>query len=198
MYNMPMISSPFSTVCQMSCINMRGQCAAPRPLMLSARRKGPLRECQQPSPVVLYPHTQWIDSARNGGTMSDAIASKVRPSFIPLQQHLHAAVLRPMLRLEIHVLTIFTEPLRRPGFVTTINTSNTLEHALTFIAGNDPDQDPDREPEPPTKVIDRPGARSGKRNPGAEAPGQDAPRAPGGGRGGRNAVGGRGDQGAYK
>lgn len=41
---------------------------------------------------------------------------------------------------------------------------------LTLLLGNDPDLDPDREPEPPTKAIDKPLERSGKRNAGAEPP----------------------------
>ena len=57
-------------------------------------------------------------------------------------------------------------------------------------AGNDPELDPDREPEPPTKVIDKPAPRTGKRNASAEGPGSGTQRPLGGGRGGR------GDQGA--
>ena len=54
-------------------------------------------------------------------------------------------------------------------------------------AGNDPELDPNREPEPPTKVMDKPVQRAGKRNAGAEAPAAtDAPRPAG--RGGRNAA----------
>lgn len=41
---------------------------------------------------------------------------------------------------------------------------------LYDLLGNDPEQDPDRAPEPPTKAIDKPTARTGKRNAPAEAP----------------------------
>ncbi|KAF2249536.1 hypothetical protein BU26DRAFT_565179 [Trematosphaeria pertusa] len=41
---------------------------------------------------------------------------------------------------------------------------------LFELLGNDPELDPDREPEPPTKAIDKPTARSGKRNAPAEPP----------------------------
>lgn len=42
---------------------------------------------------------------------------------------------------------------------------------LYELLGNDPELDPDRrEPEPPTKAIDKPAARTGKRNGPAEAP----------------------------
>ncbi|GAB7345012.1 hypothetical protein MBLNU457_3433t2 [Dothideomycetes sp. NU457] len=52
--------------------------------------------------------------------------------------------------------------------------------------GNDPELDPNREPEPPTKAVDKPIARSGKRNAAGEAP-ERIPQAPlAGGRGGRN------------
>ncbi|GAB7353075.1 hypothetical protein MBLNU459_g3623t1 [Dothideomycetes sp. NU459] len=55
---------------------------------------------------------------------------------------------------------------------------------LYELLGNDPELDPNREPEPPTKVIDKPVQRSGKRVPGAE-PVREAPAATAGGRGGR-------------
>ncbi|KYG41796.1 hypothetical protein M433DRAFT_147366 [Acidomyces richmondensis BFW] len=55
---------------------------------------------------------------------------------------------------------------------------------LYELLGNDPELDPDREPEPPTKVVDKPVQRSGKRNAGADVPGKDAPRPVGGGRAG--------------
>ncbi|KAK5173736.1 uncharacterized protein LTR77_002417 [Saxophila tyrrhenica] len=70
-----------------------------------------------------------------------------------------------------------------------IASKNTYE-----LLGNDPELDPDREPEPPTKVIDKPVARTGKRNAGAEGPSGDAPRPAAGGRGGRHAQFARGDQ----
>jgi plasminogen activator inhibitor 1 RNA-binding protein len=51
--------------------------------------------------------------------------------------------------------------------------------------GNDHDQDPDREPEPPTRAIDKPVARSGKRDAGPQAPSEST-----GSRGGRGGRGG--------
>ncbi|KAF2160458.1 hypothetical protein M409DRAFT_70424 [Zasmidium cellare ATCC 36951] len=63
---------------------------------------------------------------------------------------------------------------------------------LYDLLGNDPELDPDREPEPPTKVIDKPVARTGKRNAGAEGPAKDTPRPAAGGRGGSQQT--RGDQ----
>lgn len=46
------------------------------------------------------------------------------------------------------------------------------EHTTELIhhTGNDPDQDDDREPEPPTQAVDKPPQRSGKRNAGGDAP----------------------------
>lgn len=69
---------------------------------------------------------------------------------------------------------------------------------MTSTQGNDPELDPDREPEPPTKAIDKPVQRAGKRNAGAEGPARgDAPRPAGGGRGGRHEVFTRSDQGTF-
>ena len=66
------------------------------------------------------------------------------------------------------------------------STARSPSHILSL--GNDPELDPDREPEPPTKAIDKPAARAGKRNAPAEAPVRDAGR---GGRGGhRDGFGG--------
>ena len=63
---------------------------------------------------------------------------------------------------------------------------------MTSYVGNDPELDPDREPEPPTKVADRPAARHGKRNAGGEAP-APAPQRQEAGEGGRGrGRGGRG------
>ncbi|KAG9759685.1 hypothetical protein KCU73_g3265, partial [Aureobasidium melanogenum] len=59
---------------------------------------------------------------------------------------------------------------------------------LYELLGNDPELDPNREPEPPTKIIDKPIQRAGKRNAGAEGPSADTPRPAAGGRGGRHAV----------
>ncbi|OCK81294.1 hypothetical protein K432DRAFT_21211 [Lepidopterella palustris CBS 459.81] len=66
---------------------------------------------------------------------------------------------------------------------------------LFDLLGNDPELDPDREPEPPTKAIDKPTARTGKRNTPNEAPpARDAGR---GGRGGhRDGFGG--NEGAFR
>ncbi|TKA77008.1 hypothetical protein B0A55_01963 [Friedmanniomyces simplex] len=69
---------------------------------------------------------------------------------------------------------------------------------LYDLLGNDPELDPDREPEPPTKAVDKPVQRPGKRNAGAEGPGSDAPRASGaGGRGGREQGNTRADLGMW-
>ncbi|KAK4507572.1 hypothetical protein PRZ48_001307 [Zasmidium cellare] len=65
---------------------------------------------------------------------------------------------------------------------------------LYDLLGNDPELDPDREPEPPTKVIDKPVQRTGKRNAGAEGPAKDTPRPAAGGRGGSHQTFTRGDQ----
>ncbi|KAB2576841.1 Hyaluronan/mRNA-binding protein [Lasiodiplodia theobromae] len=55
---------------------------------------------------------------------------------------------------------------------------------LYELLGNDPELDPERkQPEPPTKAIDKPAARTGKRNAGGDAPVKDArTTAPRGGR----------------
>ncbi|CAI6333078.1 unnamed protein product [Periconia digitata] len=45
---------------------------------------------------------------------------------------------------------------------------------LFELLGNDPELDPDRAPEPPTKAIDKPTARTGKRNGPSEAPARSA------------------------
>lgn len=55
---------------------------------------------------------------------------------------------------------------------------------MTWL-GNDPEYDSDKEPEPPTKAVDKPVARSGKRNAPEVAPGGSAERNTGGERGGR-------------
>jgi hypothetical protein len=68
------------------------------------------------------------------------------------------------------------------------DTCKTGQWILTTRPGNDPELDPDREPEPPTKVIDKPLPRAGKRNAGAEGPVRDGPRPAAGGRGGRHEV----------
>lgn len=48
--------------------------------------------------------------------------------------------------------------------------SSVVSKNLYELLGNDPELDPDREPEPPTKVVDKPTARTGKRNGLAEQP----------------------------
>ncbi|SMQ45790.1 unnamed protein product [Zymoseptoria tritici ST99CH_3D7] len=60
---------------------------------------------------------------------------------------------------------------------------------LYDLLGNDPDQDPDRAPDPPVKVVDKPAPRVGKRNVATSDPLAD-PLRPNAGRTG----GGRGDQ----
>jgi len=59
----------------------------------------------------------------------------------------------------------------------------------THSQGNDLELDPNREPEPPTKVIDKPVQRTGKRNVAAEGPAKDAPRPAAAARGGRTDAG---------
>ncbi|OKL60296.1 hypothetical protein UA08_04073 [Talaromyces atroroseus] len=74
---------------------------------------------------------------------------------------------------------------QKPGVMTDVRSKNLYE-----LLGNDPELDSDREPEPPTKTIDKPAARHGKRDAPREAP-SAPPTAPrGGARGGR---GGRGN-----
>ncbi|KAF2718310.1 hypothetical protein K431DRAFT_287816 [Polychaeton citri CBS 116435] len=65
---------------------------------------------------------------------------------------------------------------------------------LYELLGNDPELDPNREPEPPTSVLDKPVQRTGKRNAGGEAPVRDAGRTATGGRGGSQATFAKGDQ----
>lgn len=74
---------------------------------------------------------------------------------------------------------------------TNVNTLLATLHHTKFTLGNDPEQDPDREPEPPTKIADKPVQRSGKRNvldqaQAAPARGDSSER----GRGGRRGRGG--------
>jgi hypothetical protein len=74
--------------------------------------------------------------------------------------------------------------------ITITSSSNPL-----LETGNDHEYDSDREPAPPTKTVDRPAARHGKREAPKEAPAAApaaaAPR--GGGRGGRGGRGGNDD-----
>ncbi|KAK3706107.1 hypothetical protein LTR37_012934 [Vermiconidia calcicola] len=73
--------------------------------------------------------------------------------------------------------------------MSTIASKNAYE-----LLGNDPELDPDREPEPPTKAVDHPVQRAGKRNAGAEGPPAVTSRPAAGGRGGRHETLTRGDQ----
>ncbi|CZT03587.1 related to telomeric DNA binding activity [Rhynchosporium agropyri] len=67
---------------------------------------------------------------------------------------------------------------------------------LYELLGNNHDEDSDKEPEPPVKVIDKTPARTTKRNAPAEAPASRAP-APTEGRGGRRG-GFNGNEGAFR
>ena len=63
---------------------------------------------------------------------------------------------------------------------------------LTISPGNTSDQDSDREPEPPTKTVDKTASRHGKRDAPKEAPAPPTDRAdvaPRGGRGGHRSGG---------
>ena len=98
---------------------------------------------------------------------------------------------------------IAIEPLRAPGYASPA--ANAARHQLaeplikapnrkdsgtdTHSQGNDLELDPNREPEPPTKVIDKPVQRTGKRNVAAEGPAKDAPRPAAAARGGRTDAG---------
>ena len=98
---------------------------------------------------------------------------------------------------------IAIEPLRAPGYASP--TANAVRYELaellmkapntkdcgadTHSKGNDLELDPNREPEPPTKVIDKPVQRTGKRNVAAEGPAKDAPRPAAAARGGRTDAG---------
>lgn len=72
--------------------------------------------------------------------------------------------------------------------------ANIASKNLYDLLGNDPELDPDREPEPPTKAIDKPAPRTGKRNVASEAPTS--------GSGGSRSRGGRGgasgNEGAFR
>ncbi|KAK4964158.1 hypothetical protein LTR28_003997 [Elasticomyces elasticus] len=64
-------------------------------------------------------------------------------------------------------------------------TSSVASKNTYELLGNDPELDSDREPEPPTKVVDKPVQRTGKRNSAADGHPKDAPKPAGGARGGR-------------
>lgn len=83
---------------------------------------------------------------------------------------------------------LIVEPFRAPRYAAQLTAPIARFPSHILSLGNDPELDPDREPEPPTKAIDKPAARAGKRNAPAEAPVRDAGR---GGRGGhRDGFGG--------
>ena len=68
------------------------------------------------------------------------------------------------------------------------NNSHPLIYSNLYTIGNDPDLDSDREPEPPTRAVDKSATRLGKRDAPKEAP--LAPR--GGASSGTRGRGGRG------
>ena len=83
---------------------------------------------------------------------------------------------------------LIVESFRPPRYAAQLTASIARSPSHILSLGNDPELDPGREPEPPTKAIDKPTARAGKRNAPAEAPVRDAGR---GGRGGhRDGFGG--------
>lgn len=66
---------------------------------------------------------------------------------------------------------LVAEPLRVARYVDDPSRAAYVATPLTKHPGNDPEQDPERRtPEQPTKAIDKPAPRSGKRNAPAEAP----------------------------
>lgn len=75
--------------------------------------------------------------------------------------------------------------------------STVVSKNLYELLGNDHDEDSDKEPEPPVKVIDKTPARNTKRNAPAEAPASSAP-ASGNARGGRRGGGFSGNDGAFR
>jgi len=74
--------------------------------------------------------------------------------------------------------------------------ANITSKNLYELLGNNHDEDSDKEPEPPVKAVDKPQARTAKRNAPAEAPTFKAP-AGGEGRGGRRG-GFTGSEGAFR
>lgn len=82
----------------------------------------------------------------------------------------------------------FAEPLRPAGYVhhdshdspailvaLQRSASTNIAHHVLTNPGNDPEQDSDREPEPPTKAIDKSAPRTGKRNAAGDAPARAPP-----------------------
>jgi len=90
----------------------------------------------------------------------------------------------------MHLRTPMPRAASSPSHRSRRQTQRTPALTLT-LKGNDLELDPNREPEPPTKVIDKPVQRTGKRNPtaAAEGPAKDAPRPAAGARGGRTDAG---------
>ena len=86
------------------------------------------------------------------------------------------------------LILICAEPLRAVGYENHKRVSTDL--VIDSRPGNTSDQDSDREPEPPTKTVDKKDARSGKRDAPKEAPAPPTDRAAPAPRGGRG--GGRG------
>ncbi|RMD44853.1 hypothetical protein DV735_g332, partial [Chaetothyriales sp. CBS 134920] len=68
----------------------------------------------------------------------------------------------------------------------------------TSAGGNTSDQDSDREPEPPTKAVDKPAARHGKRDAPKEAPTEPASGTRGRGHGGHRSGGFTGNEAAFR
>jgi plasminogen activator inhibitor 1 RNA-binding protein len=83
------------------------------------------------------------------------------------------------------------EPFRASRYDEVNKKSTKQDTRLTRNIGNTHDEDSDKEPEPPVKVVDKTPARTTKRNAPAEAPASKAPvtdgrgaRRPGGNEGG--------------
>jgi hypothetical protein len=116
------------------------------------------------------------------------VKSKVMRSSFPSTNR---APSYPYLPRQVYLISI--EPLRATRYQPSSHLF--ISHLTDFSAGNDSDQDSDREAPEPTKVADKPTARSGKRDAPKEAPvvpqGDNAAR---GGRGGRRG-GARGNEG---
>lgn len=61
---------------------------------------------------------------------------------------------------------------------TAIFSSTSLTYLRRDFTGNDPELDPNRAPEPPTKALDKPAPRVGKRDAPKEAPAQQQQQQP--------------------
>jgi hypothetical protein len=125
------------------------------------------------------------------------VKSKVKPSSNPIHKpstKLFVPVTAGLLGSPASLIYLISiEPLRATRYQSPSHLF--ISHLTNFSAGNDSDQDSDREAPEPTKVADKPTARSGKRDAPKEAPvvpqGDNAAR---GGRGGRRG-GARGSEG---